>query len=134
VKSTLHCAASFFHGRTSRGISLLAFSALLLGFAAGCRSKPPAKVETHLTSTEKQGQAVFDNYCAGCHYPYSTKTLVGPGLQGLYSKKYLPSGAPANDDRVRATIQDGRAGGMPPFGNVLSDEQIKDLIAYLHTL
>lgn len=102
---------------------------------SGCRSAPPPpKPLSQMTATERQGRVVFENYCASCHYANSEKTLVGPGLQGLFHKKYLPSGAPANDDRVRATIQDGRAGGMPPFGNVLDTQQINDLIAYLHTL
>jgi mono/diheme cytochrome c family protein len=51
----------------------------------------------------------------------------------MYKKKYLPSGAPANDDRVGAVIMRGR-NMMPAFGNNLDDEQLNDLLAYLHTL
>jgi mono/diheme cytochrome c family protein len=40
---------------------------------------------------------------------------------------------PANDDRVGDIIRIGR-NKMDGFGNVLSDEQVKDLLAYLHTL
>jgi len=40
---------------------------------------------------------------------------------------------PANDDRARDIIKDGR-NKMRGFGNVLTDEQINDLLAYLHTL
>ena len=56
-----------------------------------------------------------------------------PGLQGLYKQQYLPSGAPANDDRVTSAILHGR-GMMPAFANDLDDQQLNDLIAYLHTL
>ncbi|MCI0352927.1 MAG: cytochrome c [Acidobacteriales bacterium] len=57
----------------------------------------------------------------------------GPSLKDLYKKKSLPSGAPANDDRVRDAIVMGRP-NMPGYQGVLSDQQISDLIAYLRTL
>lgn len=71
--------------------------------------------------------------CSSCHYPDSEKGLNGPGLQGLFRKSYLPSGGAANDARVTAVIVRGR-GMMPPLGNTLSDQQLSDLLAYLHTL
>jgi mono/diheme cytochrome c family protein len=40
---------------------------------------------------------------------------------------------PANDDRMTDVIRYGRE-KMPGFGQVLSQQQINDLIAYLHTL
>lgn len=43
------------------------------------------------------------------------------------------SGLPVNDERVRETITMGR-GKMPPFGNLLDERQLADLIAYLKTL
>jgi len=55
-------------------------------------------------------------------------------LQGVFKKQSLPSGIlPANDDRVRENILLGRA-KMPGFRNLFSDDQVDDLIAYLHTL
>jgi len=43
------------------------------------------------------------------------------------------SGMPANDQRVGEIIHLGR-NKMEGFGNVLTDDQINDLLAYLHTL
>lgn len=80
-----------------------------------------------------QGYAVFQSNCAACHYANREKSLRGPGLQSMFKKPYLPSGAPADDDRVRATILHGR-NMMPAFGNTLDDQQVQDLLAYLHTL
>lgn len=88
---------------------------------------------SQLTAQEASGHELFTSRCAGCHYPNSENPLHGPGLQGLYKNKYLPSGAPANDDRVTAVILHGR-NMMPAFGNNLNDQQIDDLIAYLRTL
>lgn len=102
--------------------------------AIGCRSPlPPSKPLSQLTGQEASGHELFAARCAGCHYPNSEDPLHGPGLQGLYKKKYLPSGAPANDDRVTAVILHGR-NMMPAFGNNLNDQQLDDLIAYLRTL
>jgi mono/diheme cytochrome c family protein len=108
-------------------------TATVLFFLAGCRHAPQSKPLSELTPTELQGHEIFQTHCAVCHYANSEKALHGPGLQGMFTKPYLPSGAPANDDRVRSTIVNGR-NVMPSFGNVLDDRQIQDLLAYLHTL
>lgn len=100
---------------------------------AGCHRLPPSKPLSELTPTEMRGYTVYRQQCAQCHNANSEQPLHGPGLQGLYKKPYLPSGAPANDDRVRAAIADGR-NMMPGFANVLNDRQMRDLLAYLHTL
>jgi mono/diheme cytochrome c family protein len=100
---------------------------------AGCHSLPPSKPLDQLTPRETAGYHVYQSHCAECHYANSQRPLHGPGLQGIFVEKYLPSGQPANDDRVLYTIQHGR-GTMPAFGNRLDDEQTAELLAYLHTL
>jgi mono/diheme cytochrome c family protein len=59
--------------------------------------------------------------------------MNGPGLKGVMKKQYLPSGAPANDERLRTLIINGR-GNMPALGQMFTDEQINDIIAYVHRL
>ena len=105
----------------------------IMVFVAGCRSTPPSKPLSQLTPVEMRGYHVFQSHCAACHYANRGTSLHGPGLQGMFKKPYLPSGAPANDERVCAAIQQGR-NMMPAFGNVLDDRQMQDLVAYLHTL
>jgi mono/diheme cytochrome c family protein len=101
---------------------------------AGCQpSLPPSKPLSDLTPQEAAGHQVFVSDCARCHYPNTQRSLNGPGLQGLYKKKYLPSGAPANDDRVSTVILRGRI-MMPAFGNTMDTQQLDNLLAYLHTL
>ena len=51
----------------------------------------------------------------------------------MYSKKFLESGLPANDERVEEIIRRGRR-AMPGYAQKYSDEQIRDMIAYLHSL
>lgn len=105
------------------------FIAILLGAAmlAGCSGKPNATQA--LNPQQAAGKQVFDLQCAGCH----KEGRGGPQLGGMFKKSELPSGAPANDERVRAAILDGRA-KMPPFKYMLTQQQVNDLLAYLHTL
>jgi mono/diheme cytochrome c family protein len=98
--------------------------------ALGCHPAAPSKP---LTPQETYGRQVFGALCSSCHYADSEEGLTGPGLQGLFRKKYLPSGGAANDARVTSVIVRGR-GMMPPMGNTLTDQQLSDLLAYLHTL
>ena len=105
-------------------------STFAFGFA-GCRSLPPSKPASEWTPQEARGAAVYQAKCARCHYPTSTRPLHGPGLQALTKLKAMPSGAPPTDERLTAVIVNGRQ--MMP-ATPLSDDQLKDLLAYLHTL
>ncbi len=52
----------------------------------------------------------------------------------MFKKPYLAeSGLPANDDRVGEIVKYGRS-KMRGFGDVMSEQQVRDLLAYLHTL
>ncbi len=105
-------------------------SALVFGLA-GCRSLPPSKPSSEWTPQEARGAAVYQAKCARCHYPTSTRPLHGPGLQALTKLKSMPSGAPPTDERLTAVILNGRQ-DMP--ATPLTDQQLQDLLAYLHTL
>jgi mono/diheme cytochrome c family protein len=116
--------------------AVLALAMLTATLLAGCESEPAAPksdAELHLTEQQARGRRLFDQSCAQCHRAYSPEAQNGPSLQGVFKKQTLPSGTPANDDRVRENILLGRA-KMPGFRNLLSDDQVDDLIAYLHTL
>ncbi len=98
---------------------------------AGCRSLPPSKPASEWTAQEARGAVVFEAKCARCHYPTSTHSLHGPGLQALTKLKAMPSGSPPTDERLTEVILHGR--GMMP-ATPLTDEQLGDLLAYLRTL
>ncbi|HKU22851.1 MAG TPA: cytochrome c [Terriglobales bacterium] len=117
-----------------RTVLLICSSALLLGFLAGCDvQRRKSDAELGLNPQQAAGRRVFDYSCARCHEAYSSKDLQGPSLEHMFKKQYLPSGLPANEDRVTEVVQYGKA-HMPAFGNVLTPQQIKNLLAYLHTL
>lgn len=117
----------------SGGFTLTAVAVLGL-FVAGCgNDRVKTNAELGLNEQQAAGRAVFDQYCSACHNAYSASAKKGPGLKGLFRKKFLPSGLPANDRFVRQTIGGGR-GMMPEFGGSLTQDQMDELLSYLHTL
>jgi mono/diheme cytochrome c family protein len=108
---------------------------LVLALLAGCDvERRKSDAELGLNPQQAAGRKLFDNYCDRCHRPYSTKGKKGPGLKGVFQHQYLSlSGLPANDDRVVDIIRNGRP-DMTGFSQVLSQQDIQDLLAYLHTL
>jgi mono/diheme cytochrome c family protein len=106
---------------------------LTMGMLAGCRSVPPPTPLAELNAQQAQGHAVFQAHCGLCHYDRTNASLHGPALVGVFKKQTLPSGAPANDERVTSTIVNGH-GLMPAMGNTMDQQDLDDLLAYLHTL
>jgi mono/diheme cytochrome c family protein len=102
---------------------------------AGCDAeRRKSDAELGLNSQQATGRQLYDNYCDRCHEPYSSRGKKGPSLKGVFKQQYLSvSGLPANDERVGEIVKFGRA-KMEAFGQVMTDQQIKDLLAYLHTL
>jgi len=85
-------------------------------------------------SAETRGSVVFERNCGACHEADNPQLVKQPPkLRGLFGKKNLPSGASATDEQVKATILAGR-GTMPPFEHTLDNQQVDDLLRYLHKL
>jgi mono/diheme cytochrome c family protein len=114
-----------------------AFILILLGagvFIAGCDPQlRKSDAELGLNPQQAAGRRVFDRHCGMCHEPYSSRNLKGPSLQAMFKKPYMVSGTPANDERVSEVVMLGRS-KMPAFNQVLTQKQVEDLLAYLHTL
>jgi mono/diheme cytochrome c family protein len=111
---------------------------LLIGVliaSTGCDvERRKSDAELGLNPQQASGRKVFDAECARCHEPYSTRGKKGPGLKGIFQRKYLPlSGLPANDERVSDIIRLGR-NEMPGYSQKLDAQEVQDLLAYLHTL
>ena len=118
-----------------RDLLSIFFAAILcagaLATLTGCRPLPPSMPPSQWNAQQARGAAVFRQYCARCHYPTTSRSLHGPGLQALTKLKAMPSGAPPTDDRLTDVILHGH--GMMPATS-LTDSQLNDLLAYLHTL
>jgi mono/diheme cytochrome c family protein len=110
---------------------------MLLGVlvCAGCDvERRKSDTELGLNPKQAAGRKIYDQYCDQCHEPYSSRGKKGPGMKEVFKRPYLSvSGLPANDERVGEIIQSGRS-KMPAYGRELNQQQVQDLLAYLHTL
>ena len=114
-------------------LNLISFLSILL--VTGCDvQRRQTDAQLGLNSQQSGGRRIYDQYCDRCHAPYSSRARQGPSMQGVFKNRYLSlSGLPANDERVSEIIRTGR-GKMHGHSQVLSQQQIEDLLAYLHTL
>lgn len=81
----------------------------------------------------RRGKKLFEESCAFCHDPYSTKGSAGPGLKGLLRNPTLPVSKKASTpENITAQLQKPYK-DMPSFEN-LQEEDIVHLIAFLNTL
>ena len=124
---------SFFNRFDAPLLASLAVATLLI--LTGCDvERRKSDAELGLNPQQAEGRKIYDNYCDRCHEPYSSRGKKGPPLKGIFKQQYLPlSGLPANDERVGEIVKYGRS-KMEGFGRVLNDQQINDLLVYLHTL
>ena len=108
---------------------------LALAMVFGCDvQRRKSDAELGLNAQQAAGRKIYDSQCDRCHEPYSTKGKKGPGLKGIFQHKYLSlSGLPANDERVTDIIRLGR-NEMPAYAQQLSQQDLQNLLAYLHTL
>lgn len=113
----------------------LCISIAALFFLAGCDAQiRHSDAELGLNPQQSVGRKLYDAYCDRCHAPYSSRGRQGPPMKGVFKKQYLPmSGMPANDDRVADIVRMGRD-KMPGFSQVMDQQQVNDLLAYMHTL
>jgi cytochrome c len=105
------------------GVSVFSLGLTAALVSAGAKGKP---------GDAAKGKAVFEQ-CAVCHNADSAEKKVGPGLKGLFRKAKLSNGKKVTDENVMARINQG-GGGMPAYGEMLSEQEKADLLAYLKTL
>jgi cytochrome c oxidase cbb3-type subunit 3 len=74
------------------------------------------------------GERLFLTYCAQCH---GSDAGGSKGFPSLRDGDWLYGGDPA---AIEASITDGRNGIMPPWGPVLDDEKIRNVVNYVRTL
>ena len=89
----------------------------------------------------RPGQAVYERHCARCHG--MTGGADGPGASALPIKPpSLTDGRllnPLPDEFLVTVVRDGAAAvglapQMPAFGRLLSEREIRDVVAYVRTL
>jgi mono/diheme cytochrome c family protein len=69
-----------------------------------------------------QGKVVFAQKCSHCHGP----NMVNAGTIAPDLRRF-----PDDRERFFTTVKLGKNGKMPPWGDLLNDDQIADLWAYM---
>ena len=121
---------------TTRLVLRTPWTALTFLLLCGSHHLPPPTPLDQLNADQRAGYDAFQTHCALCHNERTGDAKNGPSLLGVYKKPYLPSGAPANDDRISNTILHGH-GLMPAQPNLdpnLDPDTLRALLAYLHTV
>jgi mono/diheme cytochrome c family protein len=97
--------------------------ASLIAFAAvACL---PAMAAPPQNDPRTRGALVFtDNGCKQCHTIHNTGGKKGPDLSGV--------GRRLSEGQIRAQVIEGGK-QMPPFGEILKQSELDDLVAYLHS-
>jgi mono/diheme cytochrome c family protein len=103
----------------------VALTLALSPFAAHAQST--AHFSPAFRFTEQSGEQLFANVCQGCHMP-DAKGAVGAGIYpSLAGNKNLEAGGYP----VYVIVRGQRA--MPPFGIMMSDDQVAAVVNYLRT-
>jgi mono/diheme cytochrome c family protein len=109
----------------------LAAAVSLLSFVACAENTGPSASELTLSQgfrfVEKSGEQLFASVCRGCHME-DGKGAVGAGTYpSLAGNKNLEAGG-----YPVAVVVNGQR-GMPPFGAMMSDDQVAAVVNYLRT-
>ena len=106
--------------------SLIAAAAYFAAaITANAQTAPAATSEQHANADQAQidqGKGVFAHNCSHCHGP----NMVNAGTVAPDLRKF-----PDDKARFLTTVKLGKNGRMPPWGDLLSDDQIADLWAYI---
>jgi cytochrome c oxidase cbb3-type subunit 3 len=79
-------------------------------------------------AAQAMGERLFLSHCAQCH---GSDAGGGRGYPSLRDRDWLYGGEPA---MIKTSILDGRNGVMPPFGAVLGETGVANVVAYVRSL
>jgi mono/diheme cytochrome c family protein len=102
---------------------------LISWFISSSTQAGPISSAQHPAVSVHDGEQVFIKRCLQCHSVNEGQTRFGPSLyremKGSHPKK--------TSSQIRAVIKDGKR-KMPPFGELLTQEDTINLMAYLQTI
>jgi mono/diheme cytochrome c family protein len=111
---------------------LFAAAGLAVGLGAGAVAFIPLSQADQSSADDpyaggdaQRGQQVFaNNGCGWCHEGSGAAGGRGPAL----------ANTKRSDDFLATRIMNGKPGRMPAFGGNLDDQQLNDLIAFIHSI
>jgi mono/diheme cytochrome c family protein len=121
-------------GDVKRNYLILGFAMSVAVLAQDPAAKPAPKKTTTAKGSATKGKEVFDQKCGVCHFADSDAKKIGPGLKGISKRgTFTVNNNKFTEDTLKTWIENGDS-LMPPFKDVLDEQQIKDVIAYVKTL
>ena len=103
---------------------------LPLSYVLGQNDPPPLKGRTFSSGyrfVEMSGEELYVSVCRGCHMVDAAGAAGAGGYPSLVANRNLETSAYAID-----LVLNGRR-AMPPFGEMMSDDQIAAVVNYLRT-
>jgi cytochrome c len=115
---------------------LLVLMGLALAIAAAQAPAPPAPkaaASAYSAAEITSGAKIYAKQCEVCHFSTSKAKKIGPGLANIYRSGKYANGKKVDDASMREWIEVGGK-DMPGFRELLKPSEVRDLLAYLHTL
>ena len=106
-------------------ICAAALVAAVAALAVASRAMPAAAQQTEANgdqATIDRGKVTFAQKCSHCHGP----NMVNAGTVTPDLRRF-----PDDEPRFITTVKQGKNNRMPPWGDLLSDDEIRDLWAYV---
>ena len=109
--------------------ALLLVAVMTAGAAAAGEAPVPAALPLSRGRLfeEQGGAALFSSVCAGCHQPDASGAAGAAAYPALAENSNV-----ASADYMERLLLNGQR-GMPPVGQMMSDQQIADVINYVRT-
>ena len=111
-----------------RDKDLICTAALVAAVAAFAVVNPPMRAAAQQTEDNgnqaiiDRGKTTFAQKCSHCHGP----NMVNPGTVTPDLRRF-----PDDMARFMTTVKQGKNNRMPPWGDLLNDDEITDLWAYV---
>ena len=96
-------------------------------------SAPKAAASAYSAAEITSGAKIYAKQCEVCHFSTSKAKKIGPGLANIYRSGKYANGKKVDDASMREWIEVGGK-DMPGFRELLKPSEVRDLLAYLHTL
>lgn len=118
--------------------TLLLYGAPLVSAQAASDAEPDPTSQETWSAGNTSGQGNFDSYCVTCHGAEGKGDGVLADSLGVKPRNLSDPAFTASktDDQLFKTVKEGGASvglteNMPPFSGQLSDEEIRNVVAYL---
>ena len=113
----------------------LARTALIVAALAVAGAAGPPPVHPAATGDSNNGKARYEQYCVVCHGPRGLGD--GPMAKATSppaTRLTTPEVRNKTDQDLVAVIADGKGGIMPAWRGILTDQELRDVVAYVRSL